>query len=109
MGASSSMDGLREEGAEPQGQRVSTSFPILRPQPPQSRDFSLLESMLQDRSATPICLPMDFLAAITSDFSEEREMGRGGFGVVYKVLRMCPYIHPFQFVFLPSVLCLNSL
>jgi len=32
-----------------------------------------------------MCLPMDFLKAITQDFSQEREVGRGGYGVVYKV------------------------
>ena len=74
---------------------------MIRRPPQQSGDFSVLESMLLDQSATPICLPMDFLTAITSDFSKERELGRGGFGIVYKV---CLHMHLSQFVFLPSVL-----
>lgn len=49
-------------------------------------DFGVLESMLQDPCAVPMCLPMDFLKAITQDFSQEREVGRGGYGVVYKVM-----------------------
>ncbi|KAM0839647.1 hypothetical protein ACQ4PT_060178 [Festuca glaucescens] len=47
-------------------------------------NFGMLENMLQDPSAIPIYLPMEFLKAITSDFSEELELGRGGYGVVYK-------------------------
>jgi hypothetical protein len=44
-----------------------------------------LEKKLQDSNATPMCLPLDFLKAITCDFSTEFELGRGGYGVVYKV------------------------
>ncbi|XP_062197980.1 receptor-like serine/threonine-protein kinase SD1-7 isoform X2 [Phragmites australis] len=50
----------------------------------QFTDFGVLEKMLQDPCATPMCLPLDFLKAITLDFSEERQLGGGGFGVVYK-------------------------
>jgi hypothetical protein len=51
-----------------------------------SREFSLLENTLvQDHCAIPTCVPLDFLKVITSDFSKEQELGRGGFGVVYKV------------------------
>ncbi|XBI49688.1 hypothetical protein VPH35_113226 [Triticum aestivum] len=42
------------------------------------------EEKLQDPTATPIFLPFEFLKAITCDFSVERELGRGGYGVVYK-------------------------
>ncbi|KAM0836300.1 hypothetical protein ACQ4PT_062435 [Festuca glaucescens] len=48
-------------------------------------NFGMLENMLQDPSAIPMYLPMEFLKAITSDFSEALELGRGGYGVVYKV------------------------
>ncbi|KAL6599517.1 hypothetical protein ACP70R_045654 [Stipagrostis hirtigluma subsp. patula] len=51
---------------------------------PKSTNFGVLEDMLQDPCATPIFLPIDFLKAITLDFSEEQELGRGGYGVVYK-------------------------
>jgi hypothetical protein len=68
----------------------SETTSMIRRPPQQSGDFSVLESMLLDQSATPICLPMDFLTAITSDFSKERELGRCSFGVVYKV---CLHMH----------------
>ncbi|KAF8692240.1 hypothetical protein HU200_039845 [Digitaria exilis] len=43
-----------------------------------------LESILQDIQAKPCKLPLELLSDITDDFSDEREIGRGGFGVVYK-------------------------
>ncbi|XP_066396678.1 disease resistance protein RGA2-like isoform X2 [Miscanthus floridulus] len=43
-----------------------------------------LEKTLQDPTAEPISLPLEFLKVITSDFSTERELGRGAYGVVYK-------------------------
>ncbi|GJM94364.1 hypothetical protein PR202_ga11004 [Eleusine coracana subsp. coracana] len=42
----------------------------------------MLENILQDPSPTPISLSLEFLEAITDGFS--RELGRGGYGVVYK-------------------------
>ncbi|VAH71951.1 unnamed protein product [Triticum turgidum subsp. durum] len=44
----------------------------------------LWEKRLQDPSAKPVPLPFEFLKAITCDFSSEQELGRGGYGVVYK-------------------------
>uniref|UniRef100_A0ACD6ADL5 Uncharacterized protein n=1 Tax=Avena sativa TaxID=4498 RepID=A0ACD6ADL5_AVESA len=47
-----------------------------------------LEKKLQDSDATPISLPLEFLKAITCDFSTASVLGEGGYGVVYKgVLR----------------------
>ncbi|XBH65367.1 hypothetical protein VPH35_118980 [Triticum aestivum] len=42
------------------------------------------EEKLQDPSAIPVSLPLEFLKGITSNFSTERELGSGGYGVVYK-------------------------
>lgn len=51
------------------------------------------EKKLQDPTATPIFLPFEFLKDITCDFSAERELGRGGYGVVYEgVLRSAQII-----------------
>jgi len=44
--------------------------------------------MLLNESAEPTDLPLSLLKEITNDFSDHREIGRGGFAVVYKgVLR----------------------
>ncbi|CAM0958877.1 unnamed protein product [Alopecurus aequalis] len=43
-----------------------------------------LECMLFDETADPMALPLSLLEEITDDFSEEQEIGRGGFAVVYK-------------------------
>jgi len=43
-----------------------------------------LESMLQDIQAEPCNLSLELLSDITDNFSDKREIGRGGFGVVYK-------------------------
>jgi len=44
-----------------------------------------LESMVQDIQAKLCKLSLELLSDITDNFSDEREIGRGGFGVVYKV------------------------
>ncbi|KAL6660740.1 hypothetical protein ACP70R_001775 [Stipagrostis hirtigluma subsp. patula] len=48
-----------------------------------SRQNSMKEN-LQNSSAFPREPPLEFLKHITNDFSSEREIGRGAFGVVYK-------------------------
>uniref|UniRef100_A0A0A9BN88 Protein kinase domain-containing protein n=1 Tax=Arundo donax TaxID=35708 RepID=A0A0A9BN88_ARUDO len=49
---------------------------------------SVLEDRLRDTSAVPTDLPLSLFKSITKDFSEELQIGAGGFGVVYKgVLR----------------------
>jgi len=44
----------------------------------------LLETILQDESSRPHDVPLRDLQEITDNFSDERILGRGGFGVVYK-------------------------
>uniref|UniRef100_A0A0E0QZ03 Uncharacterized protein n=1 Tax=Oryza rufipogon TaxID=4529 RepID=A0A0E0QZ03_ORYRU len=39
-------------------------------------DFGILENNIQDPTATPMYLPMEFLKTITCDFSKEQELGR---------------------------------
>ncbi|KAM3277732.1 hypothetical protein ACQJBY_045558 [Aegilops geniculata] len=43
-----------------------------------------LELMLLDETADPKALPLSLLKDITNDFSNDRQIGRGGFAVVYK-------------------------
>ncbi|KAF7105007.1 hypothetical protein CFC21_105853 [Triticum aestivum] len=49
-----------------------------------SGKYDVWENKLQNPNATPISLPLEFLKAITHDFSAESELGEGGYGVVYK-------------------------
>ena len=44
-----------------------------------------LEQMLVDETIEPKALPLSLLKDITNDFSDDREIGTGGFAVVYKV------------------------
>ena len=50
-----------------------------------SRYDDKLESMLQDGSSEPHNLPLKYLRNITNNFSDDRLLGEGGFGKVYKV------------------------
>ncbi|KAM3412593.1 hypothetical protein ACQJBY_003988 [Aegilops geniculata] len=43
-----------------------------------------LENALRDECRDPTALPLWFLRDITENFSHDQEIGRGGFGVVYK-------------------------
>ncbi|CAD6266927.1 unnamed protein product [Miscanthus lutarioriparius] len=52
-----------------------------------SREILDMENKLLDPTAEePISLPLNFLRSITNCFSNEQELGRGGYGVVYKGL-----------------------
>jgi hypothetical protein len=44
-----------------------------------------LETMFFDEKAESKALPLALLEEITDGFSNDREIGRGGFAVVYKV------------------------
>jgi len=46
--------------------------------------ISDLELMVLDETAEPKALPLSLLEDITNNFSNDREIGRGGFAVVYK-------------------------
>jgi coatomer subunit beta' len=48
-------------------------------------DIDLLERVLLDGNAEPISVPLSLLNYITNSFSNEQQIGRGGFAVVYKV------------------------
>uniref|UniRef100_A0ACD5TCI5 Uncharacterized protein n=2 Tax=Avena sativa TaxID=4498 RepID=A0ACD5TCI5_AVESA len=49
-----------------------------------SSAHDILKRILLDEGETPTDLPLSLLKEITNDFSDEREIGRGGFAVVYK-------------------------
>ena len=51
-------------------------------------DTDVLKRILV-RSEEPKDLPLEFLKKITDDFSEDRRIGVGGFGEVYKVKLFC--------------------
>jgi hypothetical protein len=48
-------------------------------------NIDLLERVLLDGNAEPICVPLSLLKYITNSFSSEHQIGSGGFAVVYKV------------------------
>uniref|UniRef100_A0A453DLG6 Protein kinase domain-containing protein n=2 Tax=Aegilops tauschii subsp. strangulata TaxID=200361 RepID=A0A453DLG6_AEGTS len=45
---------------------------------------NVLAQILADETAEPKALPLSLLEGITKNFSDELEIGRGGFAVVYK-------------------------
>jgi hypothetical protein len=47
--------------------------------------FDVLENIIVEESAEPVNLPLALLQHITDDFADKRQIGHGGFGVVYKV------------------------
>lgn len=51
-----------------------------------ARARNLLEDMLLDANAEPTYMPLSLLNSITNNFSNDRQIGIGGFAVVYKVL-----------------------
>jgi hypothetical protein len=53
-----------------------------------STSYDVLERMLLDESAEPTSLPLSLLQYITTHFSLDNEIGRGGFAVVYKVAQV---------------------
>jgi hypothetical protein len=44
-----------------------------------------LELIVSDANAAPVQLSYSYVKSITNNFSKEREIGRGGYGIVYKV------------------------
>ena len=54
--------------------------------------LAALEKVLLDETADPVNLPFSLLSSITGNFSGAHEIGRGGFGVVYRVSKQT--LHP---------------
>ncbi|KAF8730982.1 hypothetical protein HU200_016858 [Digitaria exilis] len=51
-----------------------------------SMHHNLLERILLDRSSEPTDLPLSLLKEITNNFSDDQQVGKGGFAIVYKGL-----------------------
>lgn len=69
-----------------------SSVKALEPPPHQLMDNVICSFsaplLLEDQSPTPHDIPLQYLKEITNNFSDERILGQGGYGVVYKVVRM---------------------
>jgi hypothetical protein len=50
-----------------------------------SESSNNLECVLRDQSSKPDAVPLRYLREITNNFSDERVLGKGGTGYVYKV------------------------
>ncbi|CAD6339189.1 unnamed protein product [Miscanthus lutarioriparius] len=46
--------------------------------------YDQLESIILNGSSGPCSLPLEYLRRITNNFSDERLLGEGAFGKVYK-------------------------
>ncbi|CAN6221022.1 unnamed protein product [Urochloa humidicola] len=70
----------------------------------ESNEHHDLEKILKNQREKSCNLPLRYLQDITNNFSEERELGRGAFGVVYKgVLRNGQVVAVKKLLFLPGM------
>jgi hypothetical protein len=62
-----------------------------------------LEHILQDPNSMPRVMQLEYLERITDNFSDERLLGEGGFGKVYKV-RLNHNIFPSSHIYVISLI-----
>jgi hypothetical protein len=60
--------------------------------------------MLHDQSSRPLDIPLQYLKEITDNFSDDRILGHGGSGVVYKVINHFPALY-FLYSLRPKLIC----